>query len=158
MTRASLQPVAVLAAFLAITLAAGSVGAKYPPGTWYAQLEKPPFTPPNWLFAPVWTLLYILMAVAAWLVWRRAGLREGALPLALYAFHLGINIWWSWLFFGMHLIGGAFADLVLLWVCIVLLSVLFWRIRVAAGMLMLPYIAWVSLAGVLNFALWRLNP
>ena len=158
MNRISPKSLGVLAALLALTLAVGSLGARFPPGEWYAQLQKPAFNPPNWVFAPVWTLLYILMAVAAWLVWRKAGLQEGALPLALYAFQLGVNAWWSWLFFGMHQIGGALADLVLLWVCIAIACALFWRVRLAAGLLMLPYVAWVSFAGALNFALWRLNP
>jgi len=135
-----------------------TVGALFGPGTWYAQLAKPTWTPPNWLFGPVWTLLYIAMAVAAWLVWReRTGHRRVAVPLVAYTLQLVANGLWSWFFFGHHRIGLALADITLMWVLIAVTIALFWPIRRAAAWLLVPYLAWVSYAGALNWALWRLN-
>jgi len=127
------------------------------PDEWFAQLAKPSWNPPSWIFAPVWTFLYICMAVAAWLVWRRKGLVAAANPIALWIVQLGLNSVWTWFFFGMHNPGLAFADIVALWLAIVATLVLFWRVSPAAGWLFVPYLAWVSFAAVLNFTLWRMN-
>jgi len=113
--------------------------------------------PPNWLFGPVWTILYVCMAVAAWLVWRKGGFDENRLPLGLFAVQLALNAVWSWLFFGFHLPGAAFAEILFLLAAIAMTTVTFWPRSLAAGLLMLPYLAWVSFAGVLNWAIWRLN-
>lgn len=143
---------------LALTFAAAGIGSlattpNIP--TWYAGLAKPTWNPPNWLFGPVWTFLYISMAVAAWLVWRQGGLWQWA--LALFAVQLTLNAAWSWLFFGFHLPGAAFIEVVALLVAIAATTVAFWPKSMAAGILMLPYLAWVAFATVLNFTIWRLN-
>jgi translocator protein len=126
--------------------------------SWYATLNRPAWNPPNWVFGPVWGVLYTLMAVAAWLVWRRAGVAPVVLPLAVFAVQLALNGAWTWIFFGLHQPGWAFADIVLLWVGIVATMISFWRVSPTAGALLVPYLAWVSFAGALNLALWRLNP
>ena len=125
---------------------------------WYPALAKPAWTPPNAVFAPVWTALYFLMALVAWLVWRKAGgLAAARLPLALFAVQLALNAAWSILFFGLRMPGLAFGELVLLWLAIVATLAAFWRVLPAAGLLLAPYLAWVTFAGALNFAIWRLN-
>ena len=121
---------------------------------WYAGLAKPPWTPPDWIFGPVWSLLYLSMAVAAWLVWRQ---KDSTPPMVLFGVQLAFNAAWSWLFFGLRSPGAAFADVVLLWTVIVATTVAFWRRSTLAGILFLPYLAWVSFASALNFAIWRMN-
>lgn len=142
---------------LAAVLAVASFGAQFGPGEWYRGLEKPSFNPPNWVFGPVWSLLYLGMAFAAWLVWMKRNEAAVALPLALYAAHLMLNGLWSWLFFGLHRTGLAFVEILVLEALIVIVLVLFWRVRPLAGALLIPYAAWVGFASVLNFAIWRLN-
>jgi tryptophan-rich sensory protein len=127
------------------------------PGAWYDALAKPAWTPPNAVFAPVWTILYVLMAVAAWLVWRRAGFMRAGVALSLFIAQLVLNALWSYLFFGAHRADLAFFEIVVLWAVILVVAVLFWREVRAAGVLMLPYLAWVGFAACLNFALWQLN-
>lgn len=126
--------------------------------TWYATLNKPSFSPPNSVFAPVWTALYIMMAIAAFLVWRR-GIQTPWVTQALIAFgvQLVLNTLWSILFFGLRQPGWAFGEIVLLWIAILATIVIFSRIAPAAAWLMVPYILWVSFAAVLNFSLWRIN-
>jgi translocator protein len=153
----AIRSVLALLLFFAVTFLAAGSGARYMPGEWYAQLSKPTWNPPSWIFAPVWTLLYICMAVAAWLVWRRNGLLAAATPLAVFLVQLSLNSLWTWFFFGLQRPGLAFADIVALWMAIVTTLVLFWRVSTAAGALFLPYLAWVSFAAVLNFTLWRMN-
>ncbi len=148
-----------LLGFLVVVFVAASFGAVFQPGAWYAGLAKPSFNPPSWVFAPVWTVLYVLMAVAAWLVWRaRGSVAAAAAPLAAWLVQLMLNALWSWLFFGLHRMGLALVDIVALWFTIVVTIALFWRVRHLASWLMAPYLAWVSFAMVLNGALWRLNP
>jgi len=122
---------------------------------WYAGLAKPGFNPPNWIFAPVWTTLYVLMAFAAWRVWRVAGLRSA--PLVLYLVQLVLNFAWSLIFFRAHRIELALIDIVLLWVAILATTIAFFRRDALAGALMLPYLAWVGFAAVLNYEIARLN-
>jgi benzodiazapine receptor len=122
---------------------------------WYAGLAKPPWTPPNWVFAPAWTTLFALMAVAAWLVWRRAGLVST--PLALFLLQLLLNVAWSWLFFGRQSPGTAMIEIVVLWGAILATTLEFWRVDRLAGWLLLPYLAWVAFAAALNFSIWRRN-
>ncbi len=126
-------------------------------GTWYPALDKPSFNPPVWVFAPVWTALYVMIAVAGWRVWRRRGLAGARVAMSAYALQLALNLGWSFLFFGGHMIGAALAEIVLLLAAIVLNTMLFWRIERAAALLLFPYAAWVVFATVLNAALWRLN-
>jgi translocator protein len=121
---------------------------------WYAELSKPLWTPPGWLFGPVWSVLYLGMAVAAWLVWRQG---NAIVPLILFGVQLVFNAAWSWLFFGLHNPGAAFVDIVLLLAAITATTAVFWRRSLVAGLLFVPYLAWVSFAAVLNFAIWRLN-
>ncbi|HUH12141.1 MAG TPA: TspO/MBR family protein [Longimicrobiales bacterium] len=147
-----------LAAWVAVSLAAGWVGSRFPADAWYAALEKPAWTPPSWLFAPVWTALYILMGVAAWLVWRRVGFGGAGGALGLFLAHLVLNAAWSWLFFGRQDPGAALAAILPLLAVVAALVVLFWRVRPAAGALMLPYLLWVAYATTLNLGIWRLNP
>lgn len=143
-----------LLAFLVLAIAAGAIGSLFPPDAWFAALRKPAFNPPAWLFAPVWTLLYGLMAVAAWRVCRVDGVR-GA--IALWLLQLACNAAWSPLFFGAHRIGLALADIGVLLVLIAATFVAFWRRERVAAALLLPYLAWVGFAAALNFAFWQLN-
>jgi translocator protein len=147
-----------LALWIAIPLVVGGgIGSLFQPGVWYDGLEKPAFNPPSWVFGPVWTLLYVLMGVAAWLVWDRHGDRART-ALALFLVQLAFNAGWSAIFFGLQSPGLAFAEILVLWALILATLVAFWRLHRTAGMLLLPYLAWVSFAAVLNFSLWRLNP
>ena len=143
--------------WLAVSFAAAGIGSRYMPGPWYASLSKPAWNPPAAVFAPVWTVLYVLMAVAAWLVWRKAGLTGAGVALALFIAQLTLNALWSYLFFGLHRADIALLDIVALWAAILIVLVLFWREDWRAGALLIPYFAWVGFASVLNFALWRLN-
>ncbi len=122
---------------------------------WYAGLSKPRWTPPNWLFGPVWTILFIAMAIAAWLIWRKLGLT--AAPMRLFLLQLLLNVAWSALFFGLRSPGLAFAEIVILWFAILATSIEFWKAVRVAGWLLLPYLVWVSYAAALNFSIWRLN-
>ncbi len=121
---------------------------------WYAGLARPSWTPPNWIFGPVWSVLYFSMAIAAWLVWQKG---NALVPLTLFAVQLAMNCAWSWLFFAWHSPGIAFVDILLLWAAIAATMVAFWRRSLVAALVLGPYLAWVSFAAVLNFAIWRLN-
>jgi len=122
---------------------------------WYASLNKPDWTPPNWLFGPVWTILFVAMAIAAWLVWRKVGLT--AVPMQLFLLQLLLNVGWSALFFRLRSPGLAFAEIVMFWLAILATSIEFWKAAPAAGWLLLPYLVWVSYAAALNCSIWRLN-
>jgi tryptophan-rich sensory protein len=124
------------------------------PGTWYATLVKPAWNPPAWVFGPAWTLLYTLMALAAWLVWKRVGWGR---PLWLYFLQLLLNAAWTPIFFGAQQLGWALVEIVLLWIAILFTLRSFYRVSRTAGALFAPYLAWVTFATVLNFTLWRLN-
>lgn len=143
-----------------LSLSAGFIGALATASSvdsWYKKLSKPSWTPPDALFGPVWTVLYILMGVAAWLVWRRAGERMIHRPLAVYALQLLLNACWSFIFFGLRNPGAALIEIFLLWVAIVITVAWFARVDGKAAWLLAPYLAWVSFAVALNFAIWRLN-
>lgn len=144
-----------LLGFVLLAFVAGFIGSRFMPGDWYAALAKPSFNPPNTVFAPVWSVLYLLMGIAAWRAWRRRGM-DGA--IALWLAQLVLNAAWSWLFFGRHQLALALVDILALLVLIVATTVAFFRRDRAAGWLMVPYIAWVAFASVLNAALWQLNP
>lgn len=149
-----------LVAWLAITAVAAVLGAiaSLDAAAFYGQLAKPAWAPPAGVFGPVWSLLYGLMAVAAWLVWLQRGSREVGTPLALFIAQLAANALWSWLFFGWHRGALAFADVLLLLALIAATLATFWRIRPLAGALLLPYLAWVSFASALTWAVWQRNP
>ncbi len=141
--------------FLLLTFAVASFGALFLPGPWYAALEKPAWTPPGWIFGPVWTVLYVMIAMAAWLVWQRRARVDTA--LALWGAQLLLNGAWSWLFFGLERPGLALFDIVTLLVAIAATAIAFARISHVAALLFVPYFAWVAFATALNFAIWQLN-
>jgi len=149
-----------LAVFIAVCFGAAFLGSVFTTGSipvWYAKLNKPFWTPPNWVFGPVWSALYLMMAFAVWLVWRQAGLAAAALPITLFALQLVLNLAWSGLFFGLHMPGAALAEIVVLWCAILATLLAFWRSTPIAGILLLPYQLWVTFAAILNFAIWRMN-
>ena len=125
--------------------------------SWYATLRKPHWTPPNWVFGPVWTALYLSMAVAAWLVWRQVGFSLGKLPLTLFVIQLTLNVAWSGIFFGLRLVDVAFLEVVLLWLFILSTTFAFWSVSRMASWLMVPYLTWVTYAMALNAEIWRMN-
>lgn len=125
--------------------------------TWYAGLIKPPFNPPNAVFGPVWTTLYVLMALAAWRVWRAGPAARRRPGLILYAAQLALNLGWSLIFFGLRQPAIALAEVALLLAAVVATAVAFWHADRPAGLMMIPYAAWVAFASVLNFEIWRLN-
>lgn len=146
-----------LAGWLAVCFAAAITGVCVSTTGWYAGLHKPSWNPPAWVFGPVWMLLYALMAIAAWLVWREGGWKLRRLPLGLFLFQWLLNALWTPLFFGWHRPGLACAEIILLWLVLAATLGAFWRVRKIAGVLLLPYLAWVGFAAALNFSLWRLN-
>ena len=149
-----------LIAFLLLCLVVSGIGGAITAttvGTWYQALQKPPFNPPDWIFAPVWTTLYVLMAIAGWRVWRRVGYRANVMPLRAFALQLTLNLAWSFVFFGMQAIGPALVEIVFLLAAIIATAALFWRVDRVSGALFLPYILWVSFAALLNASLFFLN-
>ena len=145
----------MLVGLIVATFCAPLTGMIAMPGAWYAALEKPTWNPPAWIFGPAWTILYTLMAVAAWLVWKRKGWSR---PLVFYFAQLILNAAWTPIFFGAHELGWALVEIVALWVAILLTMMAFFRVSKPAGWLFVPYLAWVTFATFLNFTLWRLNP
>lgn len=143
-----------LAGWLALCFGAASLGGIFMPGEWYATLKKPSWNPPAWIFGPVWTALYAMMAVAAWLVWKRGGFAAQRKPLALFLTQLLLNASWTPLFFGLHWPAIAFAEIVMLWLAIAATLAAFRPVNRATVWLLAPYLVWVSFAVVLNFALW----
>ena len=156
-----LRQAVLLLGFIATCFAAAGLGAAATAtsvGGWYQTLAKPSWNPPDWLFGPVWSVLYFLMAVAAWLVWRRGGWSAARSALIWFGIQLALNVLWSVVFFGMQQPGFAFAEIIALWLAIVATMVAFRGKSVAATILMVPYFAWSTFAAVLNFELWRMNP
>lgn len=154
------QDVLGLAVFLVLCLVVSGIGAAITAtsvGTWYQALEKPSFNPPDWVFAPVWTTLYVLMAIAGWRVWRRARFKGARKALMVFAVQLALNLVWSLIFFGLQQIGLALVEIVILLLAIIATTVLFWRIDRWAGALFVPYVLWVAFATALNASLWLLN-
>jgi len=149
-----------LVGWLAATFAAGSVGAiaSSRAATFYGQLSQPTWAPPARLFGPVWSVLYMSMAVAAWLVWRERGFRGAATALGLFVIQLIANALWTWLFFVLHQGVLSLAEIVLLWLLIAATISRFWPIHRLAALLLVPYLVWVSFASALTLTLWRLNP
>jgi tryptophan-rich sensory protein len=149
-----------LAIFLALSFATAFIGSLFTSASvdgWYRTINKPSWTPPSWIFGPVWTLLYFTMAIAAWLVWRRRGNANVTVALALFAIQLVLNAAWSGFFFGWQNPEFAFVDIVLLWSAILATMIAFGRITAVSGWLFAPYMIWVTFAAALNLAIWRMN-
>lgn len=149
-----------LVGFILLCFAAAGIGGAFTSSSvdgWYRTIQKPDWNPPNWVFGPVWTALYLMMAVAAWLVWRSAPWARTWGALSLFAVQLALNVIWSGVFFGLRSPGLAFGTIVALWLAIAATIVGFWGRSSAAAALMLPYLAWTTFAAALNFAIWRLN-
>ena len=149
-----------LAAWLAVSFAASAVGAvaSIQAKSFYSQLVQPDWAPPPWIFGPVWTVLFTLMGIAVWLVWRSGGFGPNRQALTLFILQLAFNALWSWLFFTWNLGFLALADITMLWILIVATLFSFWRVSPLAGALLIPYLLWVSFAFALNYSLWQLNP
>lgn len=149
-----------LAGWLAASFAASAVGAvaSIQARTFYSQLVQPDWAPPPAIFGPVWTTLFTLMGIAAWLTWRSGGFAANRVALTLFLLQLAFNALWSWLFFAWNLGLLALVDIAVLWILIASTLIAFWRVRPLAGGLLIPYLLWVGFAGVLNFSLWQLNP
>lgn len=149
-----------LIGWLLLSFAAAALGAvaSVRADSFYRQLVQPAWAPPAAVFGPVWSLLYAMMGVAAWLVWRQGGWCRQQRLLTLFVIQLVVNALWSWLFFAWHHGALAFADIVLLWLLIAITLIGFWRVRPLAGALLLPYLCWVGFAMALNYAVWHLNP
>jgi translocator protein len=149
-----------LGAWGLITFIAAALGAigSMDAGALYPRLDRPDWAPPAWLFSPVWTVLYAAMALAAWLVWRERGVAGARGALTLYVLQLIVNVLWSWLFFAWRQGALALADIVVLVGLVVATLIAFWRVRTLAGVLLIPYLAWIGFAAILNFAIWQRNP
>lgn len=149
-----------LALWLAVCFLAAAVGAaaSLQAESFYADLVRPAWGPPGSVFGPVWTALYAMMAVSAWLIWQRRAFRAAPIGLVLFVAQLALNALWSWLFFGWNLGALSFLDIVVLWALVLATLVIFWRIRPLAGLLLAPYLAWLTFAAALNYRIWQLNP
>ena len=140
-----------------LAAAFGSVFTNKSLKTWYQTIKKPTWNPPNKIFGPVWSALYLMMALAGWMVWERLPQKGHSIPMALFFIQLVLNTVWSAVFFGLRNPGWAFLEVILLWVFIALTVISFWNVYWVAGVLFLPYLLWVSFAAILNLAIWRLN-
>jgi len=144
-----------LLVFIGICIATAMTGILFKPGDWYKALEKPAWTPPDWLFGPVWSALYLMIAVAGWLVWTTLGMSG---LLVLWGANLVLNAMWSWLFFGIRRMDLAFVDVVMMWLAIAAFIVLASATVPLAALLFVPYLVWVTIASALNLSVWRRNP
>lgn len=156
----TVKKIGIFLLFIAVPLVIGgtaSFATASSVSSWYVTLEKPFFSPPNWVFGPVWTLLYILMGVSSYVVYKAPNSGARRLGLDTYAIMLGLNFLWSFLFFGFQMPGLAFIEIIILWFFILSMIVFFYRVKPIAGLLQLPYLAWVTFATALNGAIWWLN-
>lgn len=151
------RSIAALAGWLLLTFSASATAVFVSTGGWYAGLAKPAWNPPGWIFGPVWTVLYGMMAVAAWRVWLHGGWAQQKRTLGLFLFQWALNALWTPLFFGLHRPGWALAEILILLVAILATMRVFWRVDRTAGTLLVPYAAWVAFATVLNWTIWRMN-
>lgn len=149
-----------LVVWLVLTFAASSIGAiaSIQAKSFYSKLLQPSWAPPGWVFGPVWSILYTMMGIAAWLVWRSGGIKKNQTALGLFIVQLTFNALWSWLFFAWSLGGIAFGEIIMLWALILATLISFWKKSILAGALLVPYLLWVSFATALNYSLWQLNP
>lgn len=143
------------AIFVVIVLAAASSGAIFKPGAWYENLRKPGWTPPNWAFPVVWSILYVMIGYAGWLVWTTVG---WSLPMAFWALQMVVNALWSYFFFGQRRMGLALIDVAVLWLSVALFILTALPVSPMASLLFVPYLAWVTAAATLNYSVRRLNP
>ncbi len=146
-----------LGGFVLAVMAVASSGALFKPDSWYRALKKPSWNPPDWVFGAGWSVLYLMIAVSGWLVWEGAGEGQLLLPMTVYAIQLILNAIWSGLFFGLKNPALALFELVLLWLAILANILLFYAVSPLAAWLLVPYLLWVTFAGALNTAVWRLN-
>lgn len=154
------HPILGLVGFVLVCLATGWIGSIFTMSsvsTWYQTLEKPSWTPPSSVFGPVWTALYLAMGVAAWRVWREYGFDGARFAMTAFGVQLGLNLLWSYLFFGLRMPGVAAVEIVLLWIAVLVTMLAFGRLDRPAGWLFAPYLAWVTYASTLNFGIWWLN-
>ena len=160
MVLSRIKQISGLAVWLLLSFMVAALGAmaSIQAAEFYAQMTQPAWAPPAWLFGPVWSILYLMMGISAWLVWRQAGFKAARLALTVFLFQLAFNALWSWLFFAWHLGALAFIDIIILWLLIALTIVTFKAHNKLAAWLLVPYWFWVSFAGVLNFSVWQLNP
>ena len=149
-----------LVVWLAVTFAAAGAGgvASANAAGFYQSLARPDWAPPPWLFGPVWTVLYLMIGIAAWLVWRDRGFAGARTALSLFLVQLVANALWTWIFFAWQRGALAFAEIIVLWILIVATMLMFWRVRRIAGALFIPYLAWVTFASALTYSIWKLNP
>lgn len=154
------QQILGLVAWLVLCFVASAIGAmaSIKAQSFYVNLVQPDWAPPGWLFGPVWTVLYALMAISAWLVWRQGGFKRHPKALSLFLIQLALNALWSWLFFAWMMGFWSFVNMLVLWLLILLTQLSFLRINKLSGWLLIPYLLWVSFAAVLNLAMWQLNP
>ena len=148
----------MLIAFGGANFGAAATGAIFRPGEWYRGLDKPRWQPPDWLFAPVWTVLYAMIASSGWLVWRQKGVADAAVPLTAYAVQLILNAAWTPIFFGLRRLGLAAIEIAMVWGSILATIWFFYPVSPAAAGLLVPYLVWVSFAAALNISIWRRNP
>jgi benzodiazapine receptor len=151
---------ASLVPFVVICFGAAGIGSlctSTSVNTWYPQLRRPDWTPPNWIFGPVWTVLHLMMAISAWLVWRSAGWSVAKFALILFGIQLVLNSLWSVVFFGLRKVGAAFGEILLLWMMIIATTVAFLPLSLLAAWLLIPHVVWVAFASYLNFRIWQLN-
>ncbi|KAG0619004.1 hypothetical protein M758_4G108900 [Ceratodon purpureus] len=155
----SFSEIGSLALAVAFPVAVGFSGSSFGGGDtdWYRSLNKPPWTPPGWVFPIMWTTLYILMGVSSWLVWKEGGFAVQGYPLGAYIFQLVLNFCWTPLFFGLHRTGYALVEIVILWLAIAVTIYLFLPVNPIAAYLLVPYIAWVTVATSLNWYIWMYN-
>lgn len=156
-----MKPVIKLILSILFTLGIGTLGGLFTApeiGGWYATLQKPSFQPPNWLFGPVWSLLYTLMGISLYMVWKQPSSDRRNKALTIFIIQFVLNFSWSIIFFNQHQVGWALVEIVVMWVCILLTIIRFYQIKPAAAWLLVPYILWVSFATALNAAIWKLNP
>ncbi|MEP3479874.1 MAG: TspO/MBR family protein [Fuerstiella sp.] len=152
-----------LIVFVVLCFLTASAGAAFPPGEWYAGLNRPWYAPPNWLFGPVWTMLYFMIAFSGWLVWKARNSADSTsqpkinLAMMLYSAQLVLNSAWTYLFFGLQRPDIALAEILVLWVMIIATIFVFRRHSMPAAVLLVPYLLWVSFASVLNYGFWSLN-
>lgn len=153
--RSSIPSLVIITLAVALTAV---IGGSFGTDLWFRRLEAPPLNPPSWVFGPVWTILYILMAISAWMIWRTETYRRSkVIALAIFGLQLILNAAWSWLFFGLHAPGWALLDIILLDLAVVVMIGWFWRINRTAALLLIPYLLWILFATYLNWGFWRLN-